>query len=119
MYLFYKKDMPDVHKLTTKLKLHFKEFIANVKTENEETRAVFDLLLRASRKELVDDEGNPRKLTEKEKEEIRKQAGDVLKMLGLTSLTILPGGTLVLILINVFRLNDHLLPSSFKKPKKQ
>lgn len=111
--------MSDVQKLTTKLKLHFKEFITNIKSENEETRVVFDLLLRASRKELVDDKGNYRKLTEQEKEDIRQQAGDVLKMLGLTSLTILPGGTLVLILINVFRLNDHLLPSSFKKPKKQ
>jgi hypothetical protein len=118
MYLFYRNDMSEVQKLTTKLKNHFNEFIANVKTENEETRAAFDLLLRASRKELVDKEGNYRKLTEKEKEEIRQQAGDVLKMLGLTSLTLLPGGTLVLILINVFRLNDHLLPSSFKKVKK-
>lgn len=116
--MFHKKYMQDVQKLTAKLKLHFDEFVTNVKTENEETRAAFDLLLRASRKELVDQEGNCRKLTEKEKEEIRQQAGDVLKMLGLTSLTILPGGTLVLILINVFRLNDHLLPSSFRKPKK-
>lgn len=111
--------MDDVHKLTAKLKLHFKEFVGKVKTENEETRAAFELLLRASRKELVDEEGNCRKLNEHEKEYIRQQAGDVLKMIGLTSLTILPGGTLVLILINVFRLNDHLLPSSFKKPKKQ
>lgn len=117
--MFHRNYMSDVQKLTTKLKHHFNEFIANVKAENEETRLAFDLLLRASRKELLDNEGNQRKLTEKEKEEIRKQAGDVLKMLGLTSLTILPGGTLVLILINVFRLNDHLLPSSFKKPKKQ
>jgi hypothetical protein len=100
------------------LKLHFKEFITNIKSENEETRVVFELLLRASRKELVDDEGNYRKLTEKEKEDIRQQAGDVLKMLGLTSLTLLPGGTLVLILINVFQLNDHILPSSFRKQKK-
>jgi hypothetical protein len=110
--------MSDVQKLTTKLKLHFKEFITNIKSENEETRVVFELLLRASRKELVDDEGNYRKLTEKEKEDIRQQAGDVLKMLGLTSLTLLPGGTLVLILINVFQLNDHILPSSFRKQKK-
>ena len=111
--------MQDVKKLTTKLKLHFKEFLDNVKTENEETKAAFDLLLKASRKELVDEEGTPRKLSEKEKEYIRTQAGDVLKMVGLTSLTILPGGTLVLILVRVFRLNDHLLPSSFKKQKKQ
>jgi hypothetical protein len=110
--------MSDVQKLTTKLKSHFKEFITNIKSENEETRVVFELLLRASRKELVDDEGNYRKLTEKEKEDIRQQAGDVLKMLGLTSLTILPGGTLVLMLINIFQLNDHILPSSFRKQKK-
>ena len=111
--------MQDVQKLTAKLKLHFKEFVANVKTESDETKAAFELLLKASRKELVDEQGICRKLSDHEKEYIRQQAGDVLKMLGLTSLTILPGGTLVLILINVFRLNDHLLPSSFKKPKKQ
>ena len=29
--------MADVHNLTNKLKLHFKEFVANVKTENDET----------------------------------------------------------------------------------
>lgn len=111
--------MDDVHKLTTKLKLHFKEFIANVKKENDETKTAFEILLKASRKELVDENGTCRKLNDQEKEYIRQQAGDVLKMVGLTSLTILPGGTLVLVLINVFRLNDHLLPSSFKKPKKQ
>lgn len=111
--------MNDVQKLTAKLKHHFKEFVANVKTENDETKAAFDLLLKASRKELLDEEGSCRKLNDQEKEYIRRQAGDVLKMVGLTSLTILPGGTLVLILVKVFRLNDHLLPSSFKKPKTQ
>jgi hypothetical protein len=110
--------MHDVHKLTIKLKTHFNEFLTNVKMENEETRLAFNLLLRASRKELIDENGNYRKLNEEEKENIRQQAGDVLKMVGLTSLTLLPGGTLVLLLINVFRLNEHILPSSFKKQKK-
>jgi len=39
-------------------------------------------------------------------------------MVGLTSLTILPGGALVFILLKVFKLNDHILPSSFKRNKK-
>lgn len=116
--LEYKEYMSDINKYISKLKLHFREFIENIKNENDETKEAFDLLLKESRGQLLDQEGNVRDLTLKEREQIREQAIDVLKMIGLTSLSILPGGALVFILLKVFKLNNHILPSSFKNNKK-
>jgi len=116
--LEYREYMSDVNKYIFKLRLHFREFIENVKNENDETKEAFDLLLKESRGQLLDINGNVRDLTPKEKQQIREQAIDVLRMVGLTSLTILPGGALVFILLKVFKLNDHILPSSFKRNKK-
>ena len=110
--------MADINKFIFKLRLHFREFVENIKNENDETKEAFDLLLKESRGQLLDDNGNVRDLTPKEKEQIRQQAVDVLRIIGLTSLTLLPGGTLVFILLRVFKLNDHILPSSFKRNKK-
>ena len=113
-----KEYMADINKFIFKLRLHFKEFIENIKNENDETKEAFDLLLKESRGQLLDSDGNVRDLTPKEKEQIREQAVDVLRVIGLTSLTLLPGGTLVFVLLRVFKLNDHILPSSFKRNKK-
>jgi hypothetical protein len=114
----HKEYMADINKYISKLKLHFREFVENIKNENDETKEAFDLLLKESRGQLLDHDGNVRYLTLKEREQIREQAIDVLKMIGLTSLTILPGGALVFILLKVFKLNNHILPSSFKNNKK-
>lgn len=114
-----KEYMADINKFIFKLRLHFKEFIENIKNENDETKEAFDLLLKESRGQLLDSDGNVRDLTTKEKEQIREQAVDVLRVIGLTSLTLLPGGTLVFVLLRVFKLNDHILPSSFKKKKNE
>jgi hypothetical protein len=110
--------MAEINKFIFKLRLHFREFVENIKNENDETKEAFDLLLRESRGQLLDDNGNVRDLTPQEKEQIREQAVDVLRVVGLTSLTLLPGGTLVFILLRVFKLNNHILPSSFKRNKK-
>ena len=96
------------------IKKRFGEFISAVKSEREETKDAFDLLLKASRGQLKDELGQKRQLSEKEIETIRQQSIDVLKMIGITSLSILPGGTIVFILLKLFKLNDHILPSSFK-----
>ena len=52
-------------------------------------------------------------ITSDEKKIIKQQAVDVFKVLGLTSLSILPGGTLIFILLRVFKQEDKILPSSF------
>lgn len=113
-YIKSKKEyMSDINKFVSKIKSHFDDFIKKLQTEGKETKEAFDLVLRESRGELLDENGNKRDLTAKEKEIVKEQAKDVFKVLGLTSITLLPGGTLVFILIKVFKQEENLLPSSF------
>lgn len=108
-----KSFMSDINKFVDKLKNNFNDFLKRIQTEGRETREAFDLVLRESRGELLDENGNKRRLTIEEKKIIKQQAVDVFKVLGLTSLSILPGGTLIFILLRVFKQEDKILPSSF------
>ena len=108
-----KEYMADINKFIFKLRLHFKEFIENIKMENDETKEAFDLLLKESRGQLWDENGEKRNLSKDEMDKVKEQAGDIFKFIGLTSLSILPGGTLVFILLKVFKQEDKILPSSF------
>ena len=101
----------------SRFKLKFNDFIENVKKESDETKEAFDLLLKDSRGELLDNNGLRRELTINEREIVRTQAIDILKLIGLTSLTVLPGGVLIFIILKVFKLKRHILPSSFKRDK--
>jgi hypothetical protein len=112
-YIKTVKDFMNINILANKLKNKFKEFMEKLQNEGKETKEVFDLVLKESRGELLDENGNRRDLTKEEKERVKEQAGDVFKVLGLTSLSLLPGGTLVFILIKVFKQEENLLPSSF------
>ena len=105
--------MSDVNNFVTKLKINFNGFLKNLQSEGRETKELFDLVLKESRGELYDENGQRRHLTTEEKNKIRDQAADIFKVLGLTSLSILPGGTLVFILLKVFKQEDKILPSSF------
>jgi hypothetical protein len=108
-----KEYMSDINKFVSKIKSRFDDFIKKLQTEGKETKEAFDLVLKESRGELLDENGNKRDLTAKEKELVKEQAKDLFKVLGLTSITLLPGGTLVFILIRVFKQEENLLPSSF------
>jgi hypothetical protein len=108
-----KSFMSDINKFVDKLKNNFNDFLKKIQTEGRETREAFDLVLKESRGELLDENGNKRRLTSDEKKIIKQQAVDVFKVLGLTSLSILPGGTLIFILLRVFKQEDKILPSSF------
>ena len=108
-----KEYMSEINKFVSKIKSRFDDFIKNLQTEGKETKEAFDLVLKESRGELLDENGNKRDLTAKEKELVKEQAKDLFKVLGLTSITLLPGGTLVFILIRVFKQEENLLPSSF------
>jgi hypothetical protein len=105
--------MKGLNKLVEKLKSRFDDFVDKLQKEGKETKEVFDLVLKESRGELLDENGKRRDLTNEEKEKVKEQAGDIFKVLGLTSLSILPGGTLVFILLKVFKQEDKILPSSF------
>ena len=108
-----KEYMSEINKFVSKIKSRFDDFIKKLQTEGKETKEAFDLVLKESRGELLDENGNKRDLTAKEKELVKEQAKDLFKVLGLTSITLLPGGTLVFILIRVFKQEENLLPSSF------
>ena len=108
-----KEYMSDINKFVSKIKSHFDDFMKKLQTEGKETKEAFDLVLKESRGELLDENGNKRDLTKQEKELVKEQAKDLFKVLGLTSITLLPGGTLVFILIRVFKQEENLLPSSF------
>jgi AraC-like DNA-binding protein len=110
-----KEHMSDVTKFVDKMKSKYNDFIIALKSERQETRVVYDLLNKAAKKQLVDENGQKRKLSEEEIKMIKQQTVDVLRMLGLTSLSILPGGTLALVLIKAFKQEDKILPSSFRK----
>jgi len=114
-----KKYQRIVSDFTNNLKKNFNDFVIKIKNENNETKAAFDLILKASRGELKDENGKKRDLSENEIKQIVEQTGDVFKLLGITSLAILPGGIIVFTLIKIFKLNDHILPSSFKKIKNE
>jgi hypothetical protein len=62
---------------------------------------------------------NKTKLTPKEKEQIGNQMKDVLKTIGIVGVTLLPGGSIFLILSKVLKINKYVLPSSFLEEKKK
>lgn len=111
-------DSVEIRSRYVEIKNKFNDFVDKMKNENDKTKKAFDLLFKASRGELLDDNNEKRDLTPEEKEQIREQAVNVLKMIGLTSITILPGGTLVFLLLKLFKQQDIILPSSFKRNKK-
>ena len=107
--------MSDITRFAEKLKSRIADFKAAMKSEGEETREAYALLRKASKGELLDEFGQKRPLSEEEIRMIKEQTVDVLRVLGFASLAILPGGTLVLILLKAFRQEDRIIPSSFKK----
>jgi len=90
-----------------KLSQKMKEFFKAVGNERKETTEVVRLVYQAQK--------NNRKLTKEEKNQVKEQLKDVLKTIGLGSIAIMPGGFIVAVLIKALKLNDKIVPSSFKK----
>jgi hypothetical protein len=86
------------------------EFLGSMDQEKEETKEAFMMIVN-SYKNDVD-------LTDEEKEAIGEQMKDVLKTLGIVGITLLPGGSIFLIITNFLKLNKYVLPSSFQKEEK-
>ena len=110
-----KEYMSDVTKFVDKMKSKYNDFVTALKSEGQETRVVYELLNKAAKGQLLDEQGNKRNLTEAEVKLVKDQSVDILKVLGLTYISLLPGGTLVFLLLKVFKQEDRILPSSFKK----
>jgi len=92
--------------LVDKTKQQVKQFISATKNESEETKMALAMILQYI---------NGQQLTQEEWKWIRNQMVDVVKMLGLTTMAIAPGGSLVAILAKTLKADKYLLPSSFKK----
>ena len=93
------------------VKGHIKDFTQCIGKESDETKQAFKLLVYSSKNKV--------KLTPEEKNQIGEQMKDVLKTIGLVSITLLPGGSVFLILTNVLKINKHVLPSAFLEPKEK
>ena len=84
-----------------------KDFFSAVGNESKETSEVVKLLYKANKEN--------RDLTKAEKDQVKNQLKDVLKTIGLGSLAIMPGGFIVAVILKALKLNDKIIPSSFKK----
>jgi hypothetical protein len=101
--------MSDINDLYEKVKNSTKDFIEKIGQETDETKEAYRL--------LVDSIQNGTELTPEQKEQIGEQLKDVLKTLGIVGITLLPGGSIFLILTKVLKLNKYVLPSSFQDKK--
>ena len=101
--------MSDINDLYEKVKNSTKDFIEKIGQETDETKEAYRL--------LVDSIQNGTALTPEQKEQIGEQLKDVLKTLGIVGITLLPGGSIFLILTKVLKLNKYVLPSSFQDKK--
>ena len=87
------------------LKNKFGAFIDKLKQENRETKEAFQ--------KLVDAVKTGEKLDKSEKKEIGDQMKDVLKLVGFTAASVLPGGVIYILLSRVPALKKHMTPSAF------
>ena len=95
----------DTKKLFKKLTDNFRKFISGVRKEGRETKEAYELLLQSVY-------GN-KKLSDEEKKQIGDQLKDILKLIGFTAASILPGGFIYLLLSRASKLKKHMIPSAF------
>jgi hypothetical protein len=83
-----------------------KKFISAMHNETKETKMAFAMMMQHL--------NGQKKLNDSEWSWVRNQMKDVMKMLGLTTLAVAPGGSLALGLMKVLKADKYMLPSSFK-----
>ena len=95
--------------LTNKIKLKLEFFLKALKKENSKTKQAFSKIIHSSRGEI--------KLSKEDKKEIGNQMKNVLKLAGLTTIALVPGGIIAAILIKIFKAEKYITPTSFQKDK--
>jgi hypothetical protein len=88
-----------------KIKAKIKDIVKKVKQENSETKEAFITLVKAAKGDI--------KLSDADKTKIGDQMKDVLKMLGLATIAIAPGGSIAAVLIKLFKQEHLITPSAF------
>ena len=86
------------------MKIKIKDFMSAVKQEGQETKEVVGLLIHAAQGKI--------KLNDEQKEYIGNQLKDILKIIGLTAIAVLPGGSIAAVLLKVFKQTHLITPSS-------
>jgi hypothetical protein len=100
----------DMSAMANKTKEQVKKFTDAMKTETKETKMALAMLLQHL---------NGKKLNDVEWKWIRGQMSDIVKLLGLTTMAVAPGGSLVALLAKVLKMDKHMLPKSFLKQDEQ
>lgn len=95
----------DIPKFANKTKDQVTRFVKAMRNETEETKHAMAMLLQHL---------NGEKLTPEEWQWVRGQMKDVLKLIGLTTMAVAPGGSLLAILVKALKMDKHILPSSFQ-----
>lgn len=83
----------------------FNDFLIKLELEDEQTKVAFQLVVQST--------FHGHTLTHEEKIEIETQLKELLKTADLVALTILPGGTIILVLSSFLKLNPYILPAVF------
>ena len=110
------KDIMDKIEFNNKINEKISGLEEEIETEiaknanKEETKEAFKMIVNAYENKVD--------LTKEEKEAIGEQLKDVLKTVGIVGITLLPGGSIFLIITNFLKLNKYVLPSSFQKNEK-
>jgi hypothetical protein len=98
----------DMPKIVDKTKDQVKNFVTALKTETSETKMAMAMLLQHL---------NGKKLSSEEWAWVRGQMKDVIKILGLTTMAVAPGGSLVALLAKVLKADKYMLPTSMQSKK--
>jgi predicted neutral ceramidase superfamily lipid hydrolase len=88
------------------MKKNFFKFIDSIKNESKETKEAFNLVVRASKDEV--------ELNKEQRKKIYDQLKDIFKTIGLTVLTLIPGASIIFLLIKFLKAEKYTLPSSFQ-----
>jgi hypothetical protein len=86
----------------------FKDFLSKLELEDERTKTAFHLVVQSA--------VSGKHLSDEEKIAVEAQLKDLLKTADLVALSILPGGTIVLVLATFLKLNRYIIPSVFLEP---
>src|ERR1035437_5326547 len=103
----------DMHEHWEVIQVHFKTFVEKVGTEVDETKEAAIIIKKEA-------SGLP--ITDEEKEKVREQLFDLLKIAGIAvPFALIPGASLILPFLIKFAESKgvRILPSSFEKPIKK
>lgn len=89
----------------TSMKKSYQDFMKRLRQEGKETKEAWNLVLKSTKGDI--------QLSDSQKEKVWKQLKDIFKSVGLGAISAVPGSVAIFMLIKFFKLEKHLLPSSF------